>query len=568
MKKYFIYAASALALASCQSDDFLGNDQGTKQDANNLAIQFNGGTGKTTRANKTGQDAATALNKNFVVFGWKNTSDKVYDHYNVVWNNKGGQTESNKAGWEYVGQEKNTLNESAGTQSIKYWDYSASNYDFVAFSFGTATQGTGDDQVEASHVNYTPTYTLKGKAEELAKCYIADRVTANKGVADGDKKANKLVSYGDAVQFNFRSLATKVKMGIYETIPGYSIKGVKFYTKTDDTAPGTNATLFATTNSIPDMTGKGEMTVTFGSNNSTETDFNQAIASWTNDATDVSTISFEDLNMSGKEQAEEEGQYIGRTVATASQPTDYNTVLPATVGPLTLKVDYTLVSTDGSGEKINVKGASAVIPATFTNWKSNYAYTYIFKISDKTNGTTGSEDDPEGLYPITFDAIATATEDGMQNTITTVNSPSITTYALGKQNNEYKVNQNIYVALSEGTLETSNTALYTATVTPNTTPITEAYVALCLEQKTESDTNTSWSLKDGTNTLTVSKATTDLEIVSEIAAADVADGNKISGTFAKFTPTTAGTYVFEYTKTAEGSSAEKYYKVIKVVAGE
>ena len=560
-KKYFIFAASALALASCSSDDFVGDNPGGQPKSD--VINFDGATGKTTRANLTGDGAATKLDKKFVVYGWKNTADKVYDHYNVVWNNKAGQTQSNTAGWEYVGQTKNTLNESAGGQSIKYWDYSANQYDFVAFSFGTATQGDADNQVKASKVDATtPKYTLTGKAEELAKCYIADRVSARKNVSEGDKKANKLVSFGDAVQFNFRSLASKVKMGIYEIVPGYSIKDVKFYTKADDNAPSTAATLFAATSTIPDMTKNGTMTITFGSNDAAQTDFNQAKVAWDN-VNNVSTIGFDALNMAGKEQAEEDGQYIGRTVATASQPADYNTVLPAEVGALTLKVDYTLVSTDGSGEIINVKGATAVVPAEFTNWKSNYAYTYIFKISDKTNGMTGTETDPKGLYPITFDAVVTETTEGLQNTITTVNAPAITTYALGAQNEEYKVNQSIYVALSNGTMDADNTALYTAVKDNGDAPITEAYVALCLKDKTGDGP---WSLDDGTNKLTVTSAT-GLSIETEIAGVDVADGNKITGNFAKFTPNAAGTYVFEYTTTVtENGTAKtvKYYKVIKV----
>ena len=561
-KKYFIFAASALALASCSSDDFVGDNPGGQPKSD--VINFDGATGKTTRANLTGDGAATKLNNKFVVYGWKNTDDKVYDHYNVVWNNKAGQTQSNTAGWEYVGQIKNVLNESAGDQSIKYWDYSANQYDFVAFSFGTATQGDADNQVKASKVDAaTPKYTLTGKAEELAKCYIADRVSARKNVAEGEKKANKLVSFGDAVQFNFRSLASKVKMGIYETVPGYSIKDVKFYKDGTETAPSaTGATLFAATSTIPDMTKKGTMTITFGSNDAAQTDFNQAKVAWDN-VNNVSTIGFDALNMAGKEQAEADGSYIGRTVATASQPTNYNTVLPAEVGALTLKVDYTLVSTDGSGEIINVKGATAVVPAEFTNWKSNYAYTYIFKISDKTNGMTGTETDPKGLYPITFDAVVTETTEGLQNTITTVNAPAITTYALGAQNEEYKVNQNIYVALSDGTMATDNTALYTAVKDNGIAPITEAYVALCLKDKTGDGP---WSLDDGTNKLTVTSAT-GLSIETEIAGADVADGNKITGNFAKFTPNAAGTYVFEYTTTVtEDGTAKtvKYYKVIKV----
>ena len=141
MKKYFIYAASALALASCSSDDFLGDNPGNEQNASS-AINFGGETGKITRANKTGKDAATALNNKFVVFGYKTTESTVstvYDHYNIAWKGTDNKTESNTAGWDYVGVDNNSLS-SLTEQTIKYWDYSADQYDFIAFSFGDRTQ--------------------------------------------------------------------------------------------------------------------------------------------------------------------------------------------------------------------------------------------------------------------------------------------------------------------------------------------------------------------------------------------------------------------------------------------
>ena len=89
MKKYVFLAVSALALASCSSDDFLGNTPGNVQ-SNTSAINFDGGTGKISRA--TGADAAKLLNKEFIVAGFKSSeteptsgisANKVFDHYVV-----------------------------------------------------------------------------------------------------------------------------------------------------------------------------------------------------------------------------------------------------------------------------------------------------------------------------------------------------------------------------------------------------------------------------------------------------------------------------------------------------
>lgn len=71
MKKYVFLAVSALALASCSSDDFVGTEGGNVENGANKAINFGGETGKITRANSEGEAAATLLGNNFVVVGFK-----------------------------------------------------------------------------------------------------------------------------------------------------------------------------------------------------------------------------------------------------------------------------------------------------------------------------------------------------------------------------------------------------------------------------------------------------------------------------------------------------------------
>lgn len=589
MKKYIFLAASALTLASCTSDDFLGNTPGNVQ-SNTSAINFDGGTGKISRATtQTGATAAQTLGKSYVVYGYKTAKDNstttVFDHYTINWNNLAGKTESNTCGWEYVGEKTNSLSGLGGDkdQTIKYWDYSASQYDFVAFSFGEAIQGEGEGKVKATEVTTTPklSYTLTGAVKDLANCFIADRITAKPNLETTNKKANLLVGYKDDVQFNFRSLSTKVTMGIYETIPGYSVKDVVFYSNGTTALSGENnkPTLYAANATIP--SGKGTISVTFPTTNESNTDYNKAHVKFdvATGSENSSSIQFGTLSTVNKEKNEKtESGFIGRDITTFSTPKkgdgttkDYNVVIPAEVGDLTLKVDYTLESIDGSGETIKVTGATAVVPGKYTNWEPNYAYTYIFKISDKTNGSTGGGNDPAGLYPIKFDAIVTETETGKQETITTVDKKSITTYAKGEINNEYKTNDNIYVSVNNTTAlhikkgeddtTPTNVKLYTATGTGSYEKnITEATVALCLSKGTNTATTGEKVLSvDDDNKLTVTPAT-GLTIATQIEAADAVDGNAINGNFAKFKPTTPGTYVFEFTDT----DTNKYYKVIIV----
>ena len=66
MKKYLIFAASALVLASCSSDDFLGENPGNVQNAT-TAINFGGDAGKITRA--TSNEGSTEKNARRTVQG-------------------------------------------------------------------------------------------------------------------------------------------------------------------------------------------------------------------------------------------------------------------------------------------------------------------------------------------------------------------------------------------------------------------------------------------------------------------------------------------------------------------
>ena len=161
---------------------------------------------------------------------------------------------------------------------------------------------------------------------------------------------------------------------------------------------------------------------------------------------------------------------------------------------LKLKVCYTLTA-PVTGETIVVTDATAEVPADYLKWKPSYAYTYIFKISDNTNGSTGTPGtNPAGLYPITFDAIETIDADGMAEYITTVSEPSITTFGYDATNkkfvtdgSEYAANSDIYATFMEGsTVQTptiggdgaQHVNIFKVT-TPDAThfPITEASVA-------------------------------------------------------------------------------------------
>lgn len=613
MKKLFYLAAAITVMASCTSETIVGDATNVAINREGTPISFNSKNAATTRADYDGSDAAALLNNNFVVEGVKgdgSTQDVVFDHYNVNWvTGTAHTTTSNTADWEYVAQLKHD-HANISAQSIKYWDYATTQYDFIAYSAGKATAiftGTPDD----GEVLYTPidpskmngvkeagvitdgAYKVTGKAEDLAKVYIADLKTVYR---DKTAENDALGDYNKEVEFKFRSLSAKVRLALYETVPGYSIQGssVKFYNAADDASPNTTAKLFTTAGSEDVFNEAGTYIVyypTTGASNVGETDYNKAHVKFTPAATEGTDTkkAFGTFNSDRyvKEEVDENGDkttengdnlYIGRSSNTATYADPdldddddhyYTIVIPNETGVvLNLKVDYTLISTDGSGETIKVTGATAKVPAVYATWKSGYAYTYIFKISQDTNGATNPSAGPAGLYPITFDAVVMNNEvDGIQETITTVATPSITTYAKGAvvtANNEYTTGSNIYAIVENGTaLTTSNAKLYTVTLTDGDTTdaittaaqtINEASVANALAQ--------GGTVTDANKFVMTVTAASGLSIVSEIAAADAPDGNAITVNGAKFTPSAVGTYVFEYTD----ASSNKYYKIIKVVA--
>lgn len=587
MNKYFIAAASALALASCSSDDFLGEIQGNEQNGATSAINFGGDTGKITRDPLTGKTAADLLDNNFVVVGFKgskedaaNNETYAFDHYNVNFGNgTANSTESNRAGWEYVNQDMNVKGTKpaaslaqggASQQTIKYWDHSCKFYDFIAFSMG---KGSASKYATPTAVNKADlknaAYTLTGDVNTLSECYISDMKT----VEEKD--------YGKTVLMSFRHPASKVRMALFETVPGYVISDVKFYDATN-TTPTTDGTLIGTFNN------SGTLTVYFpttGIVNKDNKDYNKAHVKFT-----ASTAAGETATLSSKgfgavkygNQDEgtilEGNKYLSQNAAKPSYCGDgYQNVLPSegAASAITLRIDYKLTSVDGSKETINVKGATATVPAEYTEWKSGYAYTYIFKISQDTNGSTGGSS--TGLTAISFDAVVVDDEaNGFQETITTVSDNSITTYGY-KDNkvttggNEYADGSDIYAtvyvpAAGETAAKTdAPQKLYTVTLEADATQtINEASVANALVNGTNNATDKTWTVKDENGKeMVVTETTGVATIVTEVPAG--LDYTPLKVKALKWTgvvtaPATETYYAVEY-----DNGTKKSYKIVKVV---
>lgn len=583
MNKFFIAAASALALASCSSDDFLGEIQGNEQNGATSAINFGGDTGKITRATTKGNAAADLLENNFVVVGFKgsktdaaNNETYAFDHYNV--NFKDGSafsTESNRAGWEYVNQDmkvkgadKSLAQSGASQQTIKYWDHSCASYDFIAFSMGkkdAASKYATPTHVDKANLA-TAAYTLTGDVNTLSECYISDMKTVT------EPNYNKT-----SVSMSFRHLASKVRMALFEIVPGYVISDVKFYTDpTSTTTDNTEGTL------IGEFNNSGTLTVYFpttGTVHAAEKDYNKAHVRFTKSTTagETGVLNHKGFGAVNYNNQAEGTIPAGKTYLSqnAADPSycgaGYQNVLPSEGKPsaITLRIDYKLTSVDGSKETINVKGATATVPAEYTEWKSGYAYTYIFKISQDTNGSTGG--DSTGLTAISFDAVVVDDEaNGLQETITTVSDNSFTTYGykdnkVTTNGNEYVDGTDIYATVYSAGATVAPQKLYTVTLEDGATQtINEASVANALVKGTNDATAKTWTVTDYAGKKMVVTETA-ANVATTVTSVPAGPGYTLNVNALKWTgvvtdPAKETYYAVEY-----DNGTKKSYKIVKVV---
>lgn len=587
MNKYLIIAASALALAGCSSDDFLGDGSGNGQ--NSAAIQFGGGTTKTHRATSTATyDLAKLQGNGFWVYGTKHsaaedntaTNDQaVYTNYYL--NYKDGtanNTQSNTAGWEYVGVDNTKYRNHVtpkidADQTIKYWDYSAKAYTFYAATANPADVQEGKVTInkiteDAAGSVYTKGYevTLKDGAswDEL---YFADRKVINKPTTTATPLHGADDVYGGEVNFTFRNALTKVRVAMYEIIPGYSVTIDKFYyTKDGEAAQTTGATdkFKADANNTPLVTSTEGVTYKVVYYDETEASgqlVNQPkmLPNATGKGAKKTVLELGDNLKANKE--------LSTIITKPTYDTDggkYTLFMPQADNntTLNLKVDYTLTSLDGSDEKIQVTGATATIPAKYLCWRPNYAYTYIFKISDNTNGSTGGTGDPAGLYPITFDASVVETETGNVEYNSAMGTATITTFAVKgglyqHGNADYLKGSDLYATIVEenkttATLGTGNTKVYNLTAKG----VAAANLSEALVANWVANTKT-----DYYDVVDAAKYTFESTVPAE-------DGQTINlGTAKalKIAGVEAGKYVIEYTANFPWPGAyKKIYKIVTI----
>ena len=587
--KYFFFAALAVgALASCSSDEFMGenNSPGTQSQGVQV-IDFGSGARNMTRS--TSGDI-TKLSGNFMVAATKTvngSNQKVIDNYKV-WNKASGATDNttNRYGWEYVGNSGTThLGEGEITldknQSIKYWDLSASSYHYVAgsptkaftFTFNGSNIITGATiSGIRAHVNANPVKDANGDAiagdvTPIGAVYVADPIVLD---PNGNHTAGGK-NYENAVKFSFTGQQALVRVGVYETIPGYKVTSIDFYPYIIGTgwsstkSPYNNIILNSLTNANYFIGGTLNATLTYNWTGTPSYTF--AYNTATSGTTTSNSWYGGSLYLSGEKPMLNTSSSTKATMDRffgtdkEMQESGYFPVMPtasgATNSPLVLKCDFTLTSTDGSGETIEVEGATAAIPANFSQWEVNHAYTYLFKISDKTAGAQGV------LYPIQFDAMIVDGKNNRDGFITTVSVPSITSYQFASPYTnldsedhvsevgiKYITGTPIYVTVQDNA--SGNLKALAGLTTPEAEGMIKVYY-LGTDELTESDLQVNRPTEHAT-----------IKPVTSIPSEPwILHGKSFSNPYyMTFTANTAGYYAVEYVNTA--SPVSYAYKVIKV----
>ena len=436
-------------MAACTNDvDYSSSDQGNPN--NTIGFQVLG-RNSITRA-KSLQDAG---HYNFGVFAYKSSDNvnNVMSNYLVGYMDdakgykKSGSTTGDQPGvadgqsyWMYEGLgNKEYFGTYAGgalttfytsnneKQFLKYWDKGAEFTCFYAYApyvgsddaakrvtyvDGQAQSATGDD----TYVMNIPNGTIVAGYDDASRyefMYASAKVLK--------------AEYGHDVSLDFNRLVAKVNIKFWEDIPGYKVRILDLK---EGTYKGVQAAASIKENGAGIYGYKGgKYYVSNGVKIKFDDGQKTGIIRQYNGATAGKEAP---LVFDAPTDAKiGENRYAASKSATtyyaipkgssedvlADNSTDFTEAETTPNGDLaltgfTFHVSYELTA-DDSGERIIVKDATVHVPCEYCNWKENTHYTYIFKITTNSNGSTAEPPtidptDPEvptvqSLYPIVFD---------------------------------------------------------------------------------------------------------------------------------------------------------------------
>ena len=357
------FLISALCLLSCSSEQ---DKPETPEPKPNVGIAFGGanGTWQDAPISRSGETGLETLFNSFRVWGYKNyaatpnSPQVIMDGYQVNFTqSSAGTTESNTADWEYVG-----LTHHSTTQTIKYWDYSASSYRFYAYTPADAPITPASSADNSSASSGTPTSTTEN-VFQIPFAYSEDATaTSVPYISDlwFSDNTDATSPYGKCVTLRFSPLIAKVRFKF--TYPAntkrITITDIQFgdsrYIKNPSSA---NTPLKGTITATYPLTGiepPTSYTPSFAWKTSEETGAKGFLRL---------TIPYEEA---------------GDAIHILQDKNQYNKwyyVPPFNIAQYEQGA-YTISAIIDGNKTL------ATVPAEYMQWKAGYQYTYIFKITE------------------------------------------------------------------------------------------------------------------------------------------------------------------------------------------
>lgn len=498
MKKYFYLTVLSALVAGCTSDGIIEQLPETPNTQNegaetDMPMGFVVSSKNMTRATML-QDVGIY---NFGVFAYKSseTSYSVMDNYLVGYMNT-----AKKAGYYMTKENQTTLGDGSGTTSgesmwayekmgnteydytggdgyyrkddkryisnnnkqyLKYWDNAADNTMFYAYT----------PYVNKDFTSIAVTFDNSTKTLDIPSGAINDGYNNNTDYEFmyAATQVNK-ADYGKDVSLQFKHMTAKINIKFYEDLEGYDVRVINL----SNSYGGVYAV--PSIKSAAGTYSRGTYYKSTGAKlvfNGTTAELSQ-VGAVEHDVTKASELLM---------FAAPEVQKIATTSVEATpSPTSYYGIPKSdATGGLTFHVSYELTS--DTGERITINNATAYVPANMCNWQPNSHYTYIFKITKNSNGTT--EDNPvvdptdpdvpakAALLPIVFDncTIEEWTEvDGGDINVSDANTKY---YSISlNQGNVIKGNSVVATLLERGNAATSAAGTWSLLKPGATTPET------------------------------------------------------------------------------------------------
>ena len=507
MKKVLILACAALT--ACTNDIDLGpNKEQVETLSNAIGFQMAKKNMTTTKADQTLQSQG---HYNFGVWGYKAVTapavPTIMENYLVGYmddtrykgyfmtsanqttlgdasNSKDGQSQwaYEKLGsseYGYTGTEgyytasQTQYKSNNANQYLRFWDHSSASTNFYAYApyVNGAKTVTFDN---GTKIMTFPNGSMKAGYDEASQFeYMYAGVSV--------PKAN----YRKDVQLKFKRMSSRIRVKFWEDIPGYQIKIISLNDATSSSSY--TGDVYATPVTPPTTTTVNPITYPlskYAVQASATVDFSTDVAKPT------LKITAEDASKSGtslhfKAPAGDNFTYptagtpetsgkIGEERNVASQSATVYYGIPAVRGSYEVPgfifhVSYELTST--TGEKITVRNAKVYVPQENCQWKPNYSYTYIFKITKKSNGSTDNtipptdpdndhtiDKDEKALFPIVFDGCTVEDYETEIENDYTISDPSAPVYTLSLKDSSVKKDGSIIGTANSTTGGTTTTA--------------------------------------------------------------------------------------------------------------